>query len=81
MVTVVGNICDSGDIIAKDRELPIIEQDNIVAMLDSGAYGFSMCSNYNARLKPAEVLIQNDGTVRLIRKRETLEDLLSQCIQ
>ncbi len=77
-VSVVGNICESGDIVAKDRELPVIEQGDIIAMLDSGAYCFSMCSNYNARLKPAEVLIQSDGTPRLIRRRDTLEDIMAQ---
>ena len=73
--TIVGNICESGDILAKDRELPKIEQGDVIAMLDAGAYGWVMSSTYNHRLRPAEVLIGTDGKARLIRRRETLEDL------
>ena len=73
--TIVGNICESGDILAKDRELPKIEQGDVIAMLDAGAYGWVMSSTYNHRLRPAEVLIGADGKARLIRRRETLEDL------
>ena len=73
--TVVGNICESGDILAKDRELPMIEQGDVIAMLDAGAYGWVMASTYNHRLRPAEVLIGSDGKARLIRRRETLDDL------
>lgn len=74
-VTVVGNICETGDIMAKDRLLPEIFEGDVLGVMDAGAYGFSMCSNYNNRLRPAEVLIQEDGTVVLIRKRDSLEDL------
>lgn len=74
-VTVVGNICESGDILAKDRDLPVIEENDILCVLDAGAYGYSMCSNYNNRLRPAEVLIGLDGKPRLIRKRDTFETL------
>ena len=73
--TIVGNICESGDILAKDRALPRIEQGDVIAMLDAGAYGFVMASTYNHRLRPAEVLIGADGRARLIRRRETLDDL------
>lgn len=73
--TLVGNICESGDILAKKRILPKVEQGDIIAMLDAGAYGFVMASTYNHRLRPAEVLIQSNGTARLIRRRETFEDL------
>lgn len=76
IVNIVGNICESGDIIAKDRKLPEIFEGDIIGVLDAGAYGFCMSSNYNNRLRPAEVLIQSDGTPKLIRKRETLDDLL-----
>jgi len=76
-VTVVGNICESGDILAKERELPVISENDVLCILDTGAYGYSMCSNYNSRLRPAEVLIGMDGEPRLIRRRDTLEDLLS----
>jgi diaminopimelate decarboxylase len=76
LVTIVGNICETGDIIAKDRKLPEIFENDILGVLDSGAYGYSMSSNYNSRLKPAEVLIEADGNPRLIRRRDTLDDLV-----
>jgi diaminopimelate decarboxylase len=75
-VNIVGNICETGDIIAKGRKLPEIMNDDILGVLDSGAYGYSMSSNYNSRLRPAEVLIDADGNPRLIRRRDTLEDLI-----
>ena len=75
-VTIVGNICETGDIIAKDRKLPEIMENDILGVLDSGAYGYSMSSNYNNRLRPAEVLIESDGNSRLIRRRDTLDDLV-----
>lgn len=73
--TIVGNICESGDILARDRMLPPVEQGDVVAMLDAGAYGWVMASTYNQRTRPAEVLIGADGRARLIRRRETLDDL------
>ena len=76
--TVVGNICESGDIVAKDRELPRIYKDDIIAVLDAGAYGYAMSSNYNNRLRPAEILIGLDGEPRLIRRRDTYDDLFRQ---
>ncbi len=75
-VTIVGNICESGDIIAKDRLLPQILHNDILGVLDVGAYGYCMASNYNNRLRPAEVLIDSNGNPKLIRKRDTLEDLV-----
>lgn len=81
VVNVVGNICETGDAIAKDRRLPVMQEGDIVAVLDAGAYGFVMASNYNNRLRPAEVLIDKDGNHRLIRKRETLDDLLKGFIE
>ncbi len=75
-VNVVGNICESGDIIAEGRELPIIDEGDIIGIMDAGAYGYSMASNYNNRLRPAEVLIDEKGNDVLIRRRETLEDLM-----
>jgi len=74
--TVVGNICESGDIIANDRELPEAAEGDIIGVMDAGAYGYSMSSNYNNRLRPAEVLIGLDGSPRLIRRRDTFEDLM-----
>ncbi len=74
-VNIVGNICESGDLLAIGRTLPVIGIGDIIGVMDAGAYGFSMASNYNNRLRPAEVLIAVDGTTRVIRRRETLEDL------
>ena len=75
-VTIVGNICETGDILAKNRELPPVEIGDVLCVLDAGAYGFSMSSNYNNRLRPAEVLVSEDGSHRLIRRRDTLDDLV-----
>jgi diaminopimelate decarboxylase len=74
-VTVVGNLCESGDVLARDRVLPRLVEGDLLAVLDAGAYGFSMASSYNCRLLPAEALIARDGGDRLIRKRATLADL------
>jgi diaminopimelate decarboxylase len=71
---VVGPICESGDFIARDRKLPKVAEGDLVIVYDTGAYGFSMCSNYNARGKPAEVLV-NEGQTCLIREAETIDDL------
>ena len=79
-VTIVGNICETGDIIAKERNLPEIFENDILGVLDSGAYGYSMSSNYNNRLRPVEILIEENGSPRIIRKRDTLEDLVSNFI-
>jgi diaminopimelate decarboxylase len=74
-VDVVGPVCETGDFLAKDRMLTKSRQGEILAVLTTGAYGFVNTSNYNARLRPAEVLVNGDR-VRLIRPRETFEDLL-----
>lgn len=74
-VTVCGNICESGDIFARDREISKISEGDILAILNAGAYGYSMASNYNTRPLPAEVLIEGNE-VRLIRRRENFEELL-----
>ncbi|MFW9847448.1 MAG: diaminopimelate decarboxylase [Candidatus Thorarchaeota archaeon] len=71
---IVGPICESGDVLAKDRLLPEVEENDILAVMNAGAYGFSMSSNYNSRPRPAEVLI-HDGKSEIIREREGLEDL------
>ena len=78
--TIVGNICESGDILARDRLLPPMLPGMIFGVLDAGAYGFSMASNYNDRLLPAEILIQADGSPRLIRRRQTIADLMA-CLE
>lgn len=75
-ITVTGNICESGDLLAKDRMLPAIEKGDLVCVLDTGAYGYSMCSTYNSRPRPAEVMICKDGSAKMIRRRETIEDLM-----
>ncbi|MCC8193916.1 MAG: diaminopimelate decarboxylase, partial [Deltaproteobacteria bacterium] len=74
--TIVGNICESGDILARDRVLPVIRTGDLVAMLDAGAYGFAMASPYTQRFRPAEVLITREGNAKLIRRRETVEDVM-----
>jgi diaminopimelate decarboxylase len=73
---VTGNICESGDLLAQHRPMPQPKEQDVLAVLDAGAYGFSMSSNYNARLRPAEVLLTVDNQLKLIRHRDTLEDLL-----
>lgn len=80
IVSVVGNICETGDIIASERLLPQIQKGDILGVLDVGAYGHMMSSNYNNRLRPAEVLIKSDGSAVLIRKRDTLEDIVKNYI-
>ncbi len=75
-VDVVGPVCETGDFLARDRELPTVEEGELLAILDTGAYGMSLASNYNSRPRPAEVLV--DGKrVRLVRKRESLRELLA----
>lgn len=74
--TVVGPICETGDIFAKDRLLPYIEKGDLIALLDTGAYGFSMSSQYNGRPRCAEVLVK-EGEVDLIRSREDYVDLMA----
>ncbi|NOX96789.1 MAG: diaminopimelate decarboxylase [Nitrospirae bacterium] len=71
---IVGPICESGDFLAKDREIPAVKRGEFLAVFSAGAYGFSMASNYNSRLRPAEVLVKEDK-FRIVRKRETYEDL------
>lgn len=72
---VVGPICETGDFLAKDRELPIFEPGDLIAVMSSGAYGFTMSSNYNSRPRAAEVLVSEDRFY-VIRERETYETLI-----
>jgi diaminopimelate decarboxylase len=74
-VDLVGPICESGDFLARGRRLPTLSPGDLVAFRDAGAYGFSMSSNYNSRPRAAEVLIEN-ASWRIIRRRETVEDLM-----
>ena len=73
---VVGPICESGDFLAKDREIPKVKQGEYLAVMSAGAYGFSMSSNYNSRPRIAEVMV-NGGNYALVRKRESYNDLIS----
>ena len=78
-VDVVGPICETGDFFARDRQLPTMQEADLLALLDVGAYGMVLASNYNTRPRPAEVLV--DGrSVKVIRRRETIADLVrSEC--
>ncbi len=72
---VVGPVCESGDFLAKDRYLPALQRGDLLATFSAGAYGMAMSSNYNGRPRAAEVLVDG-GTHRLIRRRETYDDLV-----
>jgi diaminopimelate decarboxylase len=72
---VVGPVCESGDFLARGRELPNAMPGDLLAVCTAGAYGFVAASNYNARLRPPEVLVEGDG-YRVVRKREKYEDLI-----
>ena len=72
---IVGPVCESGDFFAKDREITITEQGDHLAVLSAGAYCMAMASRYNARRLPAEVLVTQDGKIRLIRRRDTYEEM------
>lgn len=74
-----GNVCESGDILGKNRLITLPEVGDVVIVRNSGAYGFSMASNYTGRLRPAEIMIDNNEC-KLIRKRETTESLLANVI-
>jgi len=73
--SLVGPICESGDFLAKDREMPALQPGELVAVMSAGAYGFSMSSNYNARTRVPEILVQNQEFY-VIRKRETYRQLI-----
>jgi len=74
MADVVGPVCESGDFLAKDRELSALRAGELVAVMSAGAYGFSMSSTYNSRPRAAEVMVS--GTrFEVVRRRETIRDL------
>ena len=73
---VVGPICESSDVFGRDRQLPDLQVDDLVALLDTGAYGAVMASNYNRRLLAPEVLV-DEGRFTVIRRRQTIEDVLA----
>jgi diaminopimelate decarboxylase len=74
IVDVVGPVCESGDFFARDREMAHVEEGELLAILDTGAYGMALSSNYNTRPRPAEVLVRGKSA-KIIRRRETLRDL------
>ena len=73
---IVGPVCETGDFFARDRVLPSVQPGDLLAILDAGAYGMSLASNYNSRPRPAEVLVHGER-VRLIRRRETTADMMA----
>jgi diaminopimelate decarboxylase len=77
LTDVVGAVCESGDYLARDRYLPVLKRGDLLATFSAGAYGIAMSSNYNGRLRAAEVLVDGHSH-RLIRRRDTYEDLVRQ---
>ena len=75
IVDIVGPVCESGDFFAHDRTLPTVASGDVLAILDAGAYGMALASNYNTRSRPAEVLVEGKSA-RLIRRRESIADQL-----
>lgn len=75
-VDIAGNVCESGDLFARDRPMPDVEEGDVLAILNAGAYGFTMSSNYNSRPKTGEVLV-NNAECYLVREHETFEDLFN----
>ena len=76
VVDVVGPVCETGDFFARDRQVKPVEPGDLLALLDAGAYGMAQSSNYNSRMRPAEVLVEGKKH-RLIRRREEMKDLLA----
>jgi diaminopimelate decarboxylase len=76
-VDVVGSLCENNDKFAIQRELPVIEDGDLLIIHDTGAHGHSMGFNYNGKLRPQELLLREDGSVELIRRAETIEDYFS----
>jgi diaminopimelate decarboxylase len=72
---IVGPVCETGDFFARDRELPLVDEGDLLAILDAGAYGTVLASNYNTRPRAAEVLVSGKS-VKIIRRREKVSDLL-----
>jgi len=72
---IVGPVCETGDFFARDRELPVVDEGSLLSILDAGAYGMALASNYNTRPRPAEVLVTGKSA-KIIRRREKVSDLL-----
>lgn len=77
---VTGNICEAGDVFARNRDVPEIREGDVLAIMDAGAYGMAMASEYNLRPLPAEVLLTADGELRLIRRRGTVDELIERLL-
>ena len=77
---VTGNICESGDVFARSREVQEIREGDVLAILDAGAYAMAMASEYNFRPLPAEVLLTADGELRLVRRRRSYQDLVDEAM-
>ena len=75
-IDIAGNVCESGDLFARDRSMPEVKEGDLLAILNAGAYAFSMSSQYNSRPKAAEVLVSKEES-NIIRERETFSDLLT----
>jgi diaminopimelate decarboxylase len=73
---IVGPVCESSDVVGRDRALPPLEIGDLVAIRDAGAYGSAMASNYNRRPLPAEILVDR-GSWRVVKRRQTVDDMLS----
>ena len=78
-VDIAGNVCESGDLFARDRPMPDVEEGDVLGILNAGAYGFTMSSNYNSRPLASEVLV-TDGNCQIVRERQTFEDLYTKQI-
>jgi diaminopimelate decarboxylase len=74
-VDVVGPVCETGDFFARGRELPTVQEHDLLAIMDAGAYGMALASNYNSRPRSPELLVDKKR-VKLIRRRETIADLI-----
>ncbi|MBF0224095.1 MAG: diaminopimelate decarboxylase [Desulfobacterales bacterium] len=77
IVDIVGALCENNDKFAVQRKVPVIKEEDLIIIHDTGAHGYAMGFNYNGRLRPKELLLKSDGSVELIRREETLEDYLA----
>ena len=75
-IDIVGPVCESSDKFGVDRQLPDLRVDDLVAVLDAGAYGAAMASNYNRRALPAEVFVEG-GAWRIVKRRQSVDDMLA----
>lgn len=78
---VTGNICESGDLFARERPVQAIREGDVLAVLDAGAYGMAMASEYNLRPRPAEVMLAADGTHRLVRRRPSDDEMVARMLE